>query len=508
MQIAENQPFKAGLELLVAVIEIRNGVKHLKRVAKPVFFIVLALILAFTGVVFFGIHTYYGDFTTPIIRGMGDIRWGIDIRGGVDVTFTSPEGYDATDTELDAAKSIVETRLVGTNITDYELYVDYNSDKIIVRFPWQADDEDFDPEEAVKELGATALLTFREGKDGDWKEGETYESLPLIITGSDVEKAEAQYTLKNGSNNNYEYVVSLTLKDSGKEKFGDATKKLKESKGYISTYMDDTCISTASVSAEIRDGKAMISGNFTLEEVQDLANKINGGALPFKLETSSFSTISPTLGIGARDAMGIAGIVAFIFIAIFMIAFYRLPGVVAVIGLVGQVAGTFAAITGFFPFANSFTLTIPGIAGIILAVGMGVDANVITGERIKEEIKSGKTIDGAISTGFKRAFSAIFDGNITMIIVAFILMGAFGTPDSLAAIILKPVFFMFGASTEGTIYSFGYTLMVGVILNFVFGIFASRLMTSSLSRFKVFRNPAFYGGKSSKKQLVEKGGAL
>lgn len=136
-----------------------------------------------------------------------------------------------------------------------------------------------------------------------------------------------------------------------------------------------------------------------------------------------------------------------------------------------------------------------------------VDANVITGERIKEEINSGKTIDTAIATGYKRAFSAVFDGNITMIIVAIILMGAFGTPDSLASTILKPVFFMFGASTEGTIYSFGYTLMVGVILNFLFGILATRLMTMSLSRFKIFRNPALYGGKSAKKRAAEKAAA-
>lgn len=135
----------------------RNGVKHLKRVAKPVFFIVLAVILAFTGIVFFGVHTQYGDFTNTIIRGVSDIRWGIDIRGGVDVTFTSPADYDATNEEVDAAKSIVETRLVANNITDYEVYVDYNSDKIIVRFPWQAEDDSFDPEAAVKELGATAL---------------------------------------------------------------------------------------------------------------------------------------------------------------------------------------------------------------------------------------------------------------------------------------------------------------------------------------------------------------
>ena len=427
----------------------RNGVKHLKRVAKPVFFIVLAVILAFTGIVFFGVHTQYGDFTSTIIRGVSDIRWGIDIRGGVDVTFTSPADYDATNEEVDAAKSIVETRLVANNITDYEVYVDYNSDKIIVRFPWQAEDDSFDPEAAVKELGATTLLTFREGSEKSLSDGQTYEDLPLIISGSDVEKASAVYQLKSGNSKEYEYMVSLKLKDSGKDKFAEATKKLSSTspKGYISTYMDDKCISTAT------------------------------------------------------------GVIAFALIMIFMISLYRLPGVVAVIGLIGQVAGTFCAITGFFPFSNSFTLTIPGIAGIILAVGMGVDANVITGERIKEEINSGKTIDTAIATGYKRAFSAVFDGNITMIIVAIILMGAFGTPDSLASTILKPVFFMFGASTEGTIYSFGYTLMVGVILNFLFGIFATRLMTMSLSRFKIFRNPALYGGKSAKKRAAEKAAA-
>lgn len=485
----------------------RNGVKHLKRVAKPVFFIVLVIILAFTGIVFFGVHTQYGDFTTTIIRGVSDIRWGIDIRGGVDVTFTSPSDYDATDEEVDAAKSIVETRLVANNITDYEVYTDYGNDKIIVRFPWQADDDSFDPEAAVKELGATALLTFREGSESSLSDGQTYEDLPLIISGSDVEKASAVYQLKSGTSKEYEYMVSLKLKDSGKEKFAEATKRLASSNGYISTYMDDKCISTATVKEEISGGEATISGNFTADDAKELADQINGGALPFKLETSSFSTISPTLGTGARDAMAIAGLIAFGLIMIFMIVLYRLPGVVAVIGLIGQVGGTFCAITGFFPFSNSFTLTIPGIAGIILAVGMGVDANVITGERIKEEINSGKTIDTAIATGYKRAFSAVFDGNITMIIVAIILMGAFGTPDSLASTILKPVFFMFGASTEGTIYSFGYTLMVGVILNFLFGIFATRLMTMSLSRFKIFRNPVLYGGKSAKKRAAEKAAA-
>ena len=138
-----------------------------------------------------------------------------------------------------------------------------------------------------------------------------------------------------------------------------------------------------------------------------------------------------------------------------------------------------ACVSGFFNFVPSFTLTLPGIAGVILSIGMGVDANIITNERIKEELRAGKTLDGAIRTGSKTSFAAIFDGNITVIIVAVILMLVFGPSNILSGI--------FGASTTGTIYSFGYTLLVGVIGNFLMGVTASRLMLSSLSGYKFMR---------------------
>jgi len=193
--------------------------------------------------------------------------------------------------------------------------------------------------------------------------------------------------------------------------------------------------------------------------------------------------------------MVLAGIIAFLCIAVFVTLMYRLPGAVAVIALLGQVAGSIAAVSGFLPFIPSFTLTLPGIAGIILSIGMGVDANIITAARIKEEIYAGKSIDGSISIGYQRAFAAILDGNLTLIIVAIVLMGAFGPSDSLFAKLLSPLFFVFGQSTAGAIYSFGYTLLVGAIMNFIFGVTASRLMLKSISRFKPFRKPWLYGGE-------------
>ena len=460
------------------------------KIRKPVFFVVFFLIIIFTLMSTMGIYSYKGDIKTSYVWGIDDIRWGIDIRGGVNVTFGVPEDYAAehniTENDLNGAKSIIETRLVNKNINDYEVYVDSATNAIIVQFPWQSGDASFDPEQAVKEIGETALLTFRELHEVDENglpTGDTKDK--IILTGADVEKAQAMYNQQEG-----QYIVSLEFKESGKDAFAEATTRLVGQP--ISIWMDDVCISYPNVSTAITDGSCQISGSFTVEEARALADKINGGALPFKLEQKSLSTISPILGIGARDAMALAGLIAFGLIAIFMIVYYRLPGFVAVIALTGQVAGMFAAITGFFGFNNASSLTLPGIAGIILSIGMGVDANVISAERIKEELKAGRTIDGAVKNGFARGFTAILDSNLTVIIVALILMAVFGT--------------WFGASTEGTVYSFGYTLLAGVIMNFIMACWATRLMTVSLSKFKCFRKPSFFG--VSKKDLpadVEKG---
>lgn len=458
----------------------------MRKVKKPVFFIVFALIAVFSYLTIVGVHYTYGDITTSYIKGVDEIRWGIDIQGGVNATFEPADDVDATDKELEAAKVVIEQRLVSLNITDSEVYVDTSKDRVMVSFPWASDETDFNAEAAVNELGDMAELRFVKGTESD---GE------LIMTGTAVDSAAAMQNTETG-----QWVVSLELNDGGTDAFAAATKELKASNGYISVWMDETNVSTATVQAEITDGKAMITGDFTFERAKALADKINAGALPIKMEATSTNTISPTLGEGARTAMVIAGIIALVAIAVYMIVFYRLPGLVAAIALCGQVAGTLAAISGFFGSFDSFTLTIPGIAGIILAVGMGVDANVITAERIKEELRNGKTLNGSIELGYKRAWSAVFDSNITVVFVAVILMGAFGPTDSLFGTLLKPLFFAFGASTAGTIYSLGYTLLVGILLNFIFGIFFSRLMLASLSKFKCMRKLWLYNGVAPEKE--------
>ena len=463
----------------------------MKRKGKVKFFVVLALLLAFCYTAFFGvsIDNYYGDTNTFhfALKGAKDIRWGIDISGGVEAVF-SPDIKDTkiTDENMDSAKQIIETRLVNKNITDYEVFVDYEKHQVVVRFPQPSDSaEKFDAQEVVNDLGETAQLTFCRNTDTE----------DVILTGKDVAKAEGGYIDGTG------YVVNLTLKSSGVSKFSSATKELVAESGTISIWMDDIQVSNPKVNEQIDSKTCYIEGMESAEAAQELADKINAGALPFALTTDNdmLQIITPTLGNEALTVMLYAGVIAFAIICIIMITRYRLNGVIASIALLGQAAALIACISGFFDGWDSFTLTVPGIAGIILSIGMGVDTNVITSERIREEFLNGKTIDGAIQKGYQNAISSIIDGNVTNVLVAVVLMGAFGTTESFFYKIFSWVLSFFSTSITGSIYSFGYTLLIGAIVNLIMAVLVSKALLVGTSKFKVLRNPWLYGGAKNEK---------
>ena len=443
-------------------------------------FVVAILIVVFSLTAILSVSYQYGDTKNTYVKGASDIRFGIDIRGGVDVTFMPANDMDATDEQLSAAKTVIEDRLVGLGITDYESYTDTNKDRIIVRFPWKTGESDFNPQTAIDEIGTTAKMVFRKGSTADGEE---------ILSGDDVTSATVGYNETEG------WVVQLRFSTQGSAAFADATTELAGGSTPISIWLDDKSISVATVNEAITNGEAIIKGNFTQESASSLANQINSGSLPFALSAESYSTISPTLGAKSLEVMVLAGIIAFIIVAVLMIARYRLPGTIAVISLAGQVAATLAVVSGYFPAFSGSTLTLPGIAGIILGIGMGVDANVITAERIKEELAKNKTLDGAVNSGFKMGLTPIIDGNVTIVIVAALLMGAFGPTDGFWAKVFNPIFWWFGPSTAGTIYSFGFTLLTSVLLNFVFGVGATRVMIRGATHCKALRNPVLYGGK-------------
>jgi protein-export membrane protein SecD len=429
------------------------------------FFIVAVIILALVAYTAYGIYAERNSY----------MRFGIDIKGGVSATFqSSDEAIVPTDEQLDAAKEIIELRLDGNNILDRTVTVDKENHSILVEFPWQATEKDYDPVAAIKELGETAQLTFsvvKEGKHGDegvlelmidGQHGGDYVIEETFMDGSNVAKAEAGFL-------EGEYIVSLEFDNEGKELFGKTTSD--HVGDLIGIMMDDTLISVATVETAITEGSAYISGSFTAEEAKELASKINSGALPFTMESTNYSAVSATMGAHALNVMLLAGMIALCIIVLFMCIYYRLPGFVASITLLLQTAGQLLIF-----HLMGLTLTLPGIAGIILSIGMGVDSNIIIAERIKEEINAGKTLKGAISAGYNRAFSAVLDCNVTTAAVG-ILLAIFGT---------------------GSMLSFAYTLLIGIVLNFGLSIISSKLMLQSLSCYKAFSNPKFYGYKKLK----------
>jgi protein-export SecD/SecF family membrane protein len=410
---------------------------------KPYFFIMALLILAMAYAALFGVHLPFG----LSIKGAGDMRYGIDIRGGVDAVF-EPKGLGRLPTtdELEAARATIETRLDQKNILDRDVTIDKQNGFVIVRFPWKSDEKNFNPQQAIAELGETAKLTFRDPTGA------------VILDGTHVKSSKAGVSPESG-----QYVVNLEFDSVGATLFDEGTARLVGQE--IDIYMDDTLISNPTVQKRISGGSAYIDRMKSSDEAKNLAEKISAGALPFSMVTRNHSTISPTLGAGALDIMVKAGALAFGIICLFLLLYYRLPGFVACLALLMQVAGQLLALS-----IPQITLTLPGIAGIILSIGMGVDANIIISERISEELKVGRPLDGAIAAGFQRAFSSVFDGNITVMIVAVILM-------------------LLGS---GSMLSFAYSLLTGVILNFAAGVFASRLMIKSLSLFEPLHKPKLY----------------
>ena len=435
----------------------RRNFSKSKVKARPItFFIVAAIILLSTLLSIFGLNVPIPGQTGYLeLYGADKIRFGIDIRGGVEAVFAAKDFNGIpSEEDLASARSVIELRMDNLNILDREITTESSNGRIIVRYPWKSDEKDFNPETALKELGAMARLTFR------------YPDGSEVIDGTQVASATAAFDPNTG-----DPIVLLELNPEGTAAFAEATGKLVTTNEAISIYMDDTLISAPRVNSKITDGSAMITGIGSQEESLALAQKINAGALPFALEAISSSSISPSLGADALRVMTLAGLVALSLIMLFMLLYYRLPGFVAMFSLLGQMVGILLAIS-----IPQQTLTLQGIAGIILSIGMGVDANIIIAERIKEELNTGCSLMTALGNGFHKALSSVVDGNVTVAIAAVVLM-------------------IFGS---GSMLSFGYSLLVGVILNGLTGVVLNRLMIGSLSRFNALQNPWLYGRKQVK----------
>lgn len=398
-------------------------------------------------------------------------RLGLDLQGGTHLVYQADlskvSSSDKT-SAMEGVRDVIERRVNSYGIAEPNVQVS-RADRLIVELAGVKD-----VDQAIKMIGETPFLQFKEEMtdqekaqvDEQFKDSQIpdqYKSLLYYketgLDGKQLQRADVIF-----DQNTYQPEVQLQFNDDGTKLFGDITTRNVGKK--VAIFLDGMPISIPTVQVPITDGKAVISGNFTVDEAKTLVQRLNAGALPVPITLLSQQTVDASLGQDSVDASIAAGIIGFIMLSLFMILYYRLPGFLAVVALLLY---TLTSLTVFK--LVPVTLTLSGIAGFILSIGMAVDANVLIFERTKEELRRGKTLGVALEEGFARAWSSIFDSNCSTLITCFIL-AYFGT---------------------GTIKGFAITLAIGVLLSMFSAVTVTKNLLKIATMNKMLRKPWFFG---------------
>ena len=387
------------------------------------------------------------------------IRLGLDLVGGSRIVYEAqiPDGYDMSNLsdDMNSVQKVIRQRLTDKGFTEATVTLT-GDNRVTVEIP-----QITNPEEAVQTLGTTAQLVFMDADGKEW------------LTGEDVAKASYGYGKPTGSEVTDVHYVQVQFTSEGQQKFAEATASVSarstenggDGTNQLYIVMDDQIISYPSVSSTIDSDSCVISGSFTRDSAQELADLINAGQIPFSLTQVELRSVGPQLGADAMRTSLIAGAIGVLLVCLFMLIVYRIPGLVACLAL-----GFYIVIEALIFSLIRVNLSLPGIAGIILSIGMAVDANVVIFERIKEELRAGKTVKSAIDSGFKRAFTAILDSNVTTLIAAAVL-------------------FFLGT---GTIVGFATTLGIGVIVSMFTALTVTHFLLNRMVDFHI-RSPKAYG---------------
>ena len=447
--------------------------KKSKGIISLILTVVLIALLGFTTVVGFG------KGQTGAAK---NIKLGLDLEGGVSITYQvkgeTPSAEDMSDTIYKLQKRVEQ---YSTEATVYQ----EGDNRISIEIPGVTD-----ANEILSELGQPGSLYFIKEKDSDGNPNygldtsghyvlaksmdELKEEGSVVLTGTDIKSAKSG-SYQDSTTGANENVVQLSMTKEGTEKFAEATKAAKEAKETIAIYYDGELISVPSVKAEITDGQAIIEGNMSYEEAEQLASTIRIGGLSVELEEIRSNVVGAQLGEEAISTSLMAGAVGLAIVFVFMCMVYLLPGLASSLALVIYTGLILVLLNAF-----DITLTLPGIAGIILGIGMAVDANVIIFARVKEELTAGKSVKSALNAGFHKAMSAILDGNITTLIAAAVLW-------------LKG---------SGTVKGFAQTLALGIVVSMFTALVITRMIVYAFYAVGI-RNTKLYGRIKEEREPID-----
>ena len=405
-----------------------------------------------------------------------NIKLGLDLAGGVSITYQVKEDNPSSEDMADTIYKL--QRRVEEYSTEAQVYQE-GSDRINIEIPGVSD-----ANEILEELGQPGSLYFiaQTGSDGsenysmvdttgdpakDYVLNKSVEELEedgsIVVTGNEVKDARAGI-IEDQTTRRDENVVSLTFTKEGTEKFAEATKKAYENGESIAIYYDGTFVSVPNVNSEINDGQAQITGSMSYDEAETLASTIRIGGLQLELEELRSNVVGAQLGEQAISTSLMAGAIGLAIIFVFMIFVYYLPGLASSLALIIYTELVLVILNAF-----DVTLTLQGIAGIILSIGMAVDANVIIFARVKEEMSRGISVRNALKAGFHKALSAIVDGNVTTLIAAAVL------------------WFLGSGSVKG----FAQTLAIGIIVSMFTALVITRMIVYAFYAVGI-RNPKIY----------------
>ncbi len=423
-----------------------------------IFLLVLVVVGAGVFTAFNGLKI--GDFTIDPIQ--NSMKLGLDIKGGAYVILEADTDAQGEELEkiMQQTKEVITRRVNAMGLTEPNIVLE-GENRIRIELPGVQNTQ-----EAIEAIGKTAQLKFMK-TDGE-----------VVVTGDQVKDAKLGFHPET-----QEAIVSLEFDGEGAKAFQIATRELAELPDQLANpdnpeqlmfnydksiviVLDDEIISSPMVDEEIPNGQAYISGSFTVDSASSLAALIRGGALPVDLVEIQTSAIGPTLGIDSLNTSLDAAKVGILLVLLFMLIYYRVPGFIANIALVLYILIVIFVLVGL-----NATLTLPGVAGLILGVGMAVDANVIIFERLKEELRNGKTIRSSIDSGFSKALRTILDANITTFIAAIVL-------------------YYFGL---GPIKGFAVTLMIGILSSMFTAVFVTKYLLKLIVKMDIFKNTKLFG---------------
>jgi preprotein translocase subunit SecD len=397
------------------------------------------------------INTNVGGYTINLFGGKFirdlEVKQGLDIRGGVRVLLNADMSKTPSSERgsiLESSKAVVERRINLFGISESTVTTSVLKDgfRIVAEIPGITD-----PQKAVADLSKIAYLEFRQ-----LKEGITQPNLLSDFESTDLSGQDLKRSVVDFDPNSRKPVISLEFTESGAKKFESLTEK--NINKPLAIFLDNDILSSPTVREKITGGKAVISGDFTVNEINSIVKLLNAGSLPVPLSVMSFENILPSIGLVSVQKSTIAGAIGLLIVMLFMATIYGRLGVLANIALV-----VYGIVTLAVYKLVPIVLTLPGIAGFILSIGMAVDSNILIFERIKEEVRMGKPLKIALESGFGRAWDSIRDANLCTLITCFILFNPFGWSF---------------LHTSGPIRGFALTLFLGIVVSLFTGIVVSR----------------------------------